>query len=562
MVRTSDASGPATRHEWASHAVVNQPPPFEPRNLYTTDRVLRDCVRTHGGSWGEARLRAYGEQAGSELWQAGFDANANPPTLRSHDRYGHRIDQVVFHPAYHRLMTAAMDAGIHALSWAEPGTGSQVVRAGLMFLHNQAEAGTMCPTTMTHAAVPALRHQPDVAAEWEPRIRRYHYDPRFLPPEDKAGITIGMGMTEKQGGSDVRANTTRAQPLGGGGPGRPYELLGHKWFCSAPMSDAFLVLARAPGGLSCFLLPRWRPDGTVNAIQIQRLKDKLGNRSNASSEVEFFDAYAILIGDEGRGVATIIDMVAQTRLDCMIGSTSLMRHALAQAMHHCAHRGAFGDLLIDQPLMRNVLADLALEVEGAAALTFRVAAAQDRAVDDPREAGLARIATALGKYWICKRAAGHITEAQECLGGAGYVEEHALPRLYREAPVNAIWEGSGNIQCLDVIRAMRKEPEAVAVLQDQLERHRGHNTHLDAAVDRVHQRLEATDRLPTEARLLVEDLVLALQGSLLLTHGDPHVAETFCAARLGPERALLYGGLPATADLETLLARATPEAEA
>ncbi|SEO51477.1 isovaleryl-CoA dehydrogenase [Aquisalimonas asiatica] len=544
---------------WKTHDVTNQPPPFEGRNLYAADTVLRDAVHREGGSWGEDQLHQYGERVGGALWEAGFDANRNPPELHTHDRYGHRVDQVTFHPAYHQLMDAAIGNGLHALSWDQDGVGAQVVRSALMYLHNQAESGTMCPVTMTHAAVPALRHQPDVARIWEPRILSRQYDARFLPPEQKTGVTLGMGMTEKQGGSDVRANTTQAIPVGAEGPGRDYELIGHKWFFSAPMSDAFLVLAQSRGGLSCFLLPRWCPDGSVNAIRIQRLKDKLGNRSNASSEVEFLNAHAVMVGEEGRGVATIIDMVAQTRLDCMIGSGSLMRHGLAHAMHHCAHRKAFGSTLLKQPLMRNVLADLALEVEGATALTFRVAAALDRQQDDPAEAAFARIATALGKYWICKRAAGHITEAQECLGGAGYVEEHVLPRLYREAPVNAIWEGSGNIQCLDVLRAMQKSPETVQVVMDELRQARGENRHLDAAIQRIESRLGGNAELPMEARVLVEDLVLALQGGLLVRAGRQAVADAFCAARLGPERTLLYGGLPDGLDTDIILTRASPQ---
>ncbi|WP_290647727.1 isovaleryl-CoA dehydrogenase [Aquisalimonas sp.] len=545
---------------WTTHDVENQPPPFEGRNLYLTDRVLREAVEREGGAWGDERLRAYGERAGGELWEAGFDANRNPPELLTHDRYGHRIDQVKFHPAYHTLMEAAIGSEVHALSWRQPGVGSQVVRSALMYLHNQAEAGTMCPVTMTHASIPALRHQPEVAKRWEPGILSNRYDPRFLPPDQKQGLTLGMGMTEKQGGSDVRANTTRATAVGAEGPGRDYELVGHKWFFSAPMSDAFLVLAQSRGGLSCFLLPRWRPDSTVNAIEIQRLKDKLGNRSNASSEVEFHNAHAVMIGDEGRGVRTIIDMVAQTRLDCMIGSTSLMRHGLAQAIHHCGYRRAFGGILLEQPLMRNVLADLALEVEGAVALTFRIASAMDQQATAPRGGALARIGTALGKYWICKRAAGHITESQECLGGAGYVEEHALPRLYREAPVNAIWEGSGNIQCLDVLRAMHKNPETVEVMLSELRRTQGENRCLDAAVKRIERRLHGAADSPSDARMLVEDMVLAMQGSLLVRAGTPAVADAFCTARLGPERTLMYGGLSRGADLNAIVQRALPEA--
>ena len=555
---TNPGSGDSAPTVWATHAVENQPSPFEERNLYLTDRVLREAVQREGGGWGEDHLRDYGARAGGELWEAGFDANRNPPELQTHDRYGHRVDQVQFHPAYHRLMEAGIGNEIHALSWRHPGPGTHVVRSALMYLHNQAEAGTMCPITMTHACIPALRHQPEVAREWEPRILSNRYDPRFLPPEQKTGLTLGMGMTEKQGGSDVRSNTTVAEPVTAAGPGRAYRLVGHKWFFSAPMSDAFLVLAQTVGGLSCFLLPRWCPDGTVNTIRIQRLKDKLGNRSNASGEVEFQHAHAVMIGEEGRGVPTIIEMVAQTRMDCMIGSASLMRQGLALAMHHCSQRRAFGDLLLNQPLMRNVLADLAVEVEGAAALTFRVAAALDRQSMAPREHAFARIATALGKYWICKRAAGHITESQECLGGAGYVEEHALPRLYREAPVNAIWEGSGNIQCLDVLRAMQKSPETVDVLLEELRQCRGENRYLDEAVQRIEQRLHGGAELPMEARVLVEDIALALQAGLLIRNGNAAVADAFCAARLGPNRTLLYGGLSDHADLDAILHRASP----
>lgn len=388
---------------------------------------------------------------------AGFLANQHKPEFHSHDRYGNRVDLVEFHPAYHELMRAAIEHELPSLPWTDPRPGAQVARAGLSYLHSQAEAGTGCPLTMTYASVPAIRLQADLAEKWLPKILSREYDPRNVPMEQKAGVTIGMAMTEKQGGTDVRANTTRAYPVGIPGPGQAYELVGHKWFCSAPMCDAFLTLAYTDKGLTCFLLPRHRPDGSRNQFYIQRLKDKLGNWSNASSEIEYRGALAWMVGEEGRGVPTIIEMVAMTRFDCMIGSSALMRQALTQAAHHCAYRKVGGRVLAEQPLMQNVLADLALESEAALALTLRMGHALDRAHDEQEEK-FARLVTAVGKYWICKRAPAMINEASECMGGAGYVEETILPRLYREAPVNSIWEGSGNVQCLDVLRALSKEP--------------------------------------------------------------------------------------------------------
>src|SRR5690349_5272028 len=421
-----------------THAVENQAPPLAPYDLWATDRALQEAVKREGGIWAERELAAYGPVAGGELMELGFAANENKPKLKAFDRYGHRIDEVEFHPAWHRIMQLNMFHAVHAFGWRnESKPGAHVARAGLSYMAGQVEAGNGCPLTMTYAAVPALRHAPEIAKEWLPRITSTEYDPRALPAAQKKGCTVGMGMTEKQGGSDVRANTSRARRRADGA----YEIVGHKWFFSAPQCDAHLVLAYADGGITCFLLPRFRPDGSRNAVRIQRLKDKLGDWSNASSEVEFHDAWAQRVGEEGRGVATILEMVALTRLDCMIGSSALMRQAVAQAVHHAHHRKAFGKLLVQQPLMQNVLADLALESEAAMALTMRVARAVDASGRNEGEAAFARIATAIGKYWICKRAPALVNEAQECLGGAGYVEESILPRLYRQAPLNSIWEG-------------------------------------------------------------------------------------------------------------------------
>ena len=540
-----------------THEVTNQVPPLDGANLYRLDLPLQQWVRRYQGGWAETRLDAYGALAGGPLMAAGFLANENRPVFRSHDRYGHRIDQVDFHPAYHELMRTGIEHGIPSLPWADPQPGAQVARAGLMYLHNQAEAGSSCPLTMTFASVPALRLQPEIAAIWLPKVLATEYDPRNLPTEQKAGVTIGMAMTEKQGGTDVRANTTLAHPVGSGGPGQLYELVGHKWFCSAPMCDAFLTLAQTDRGLSCFLLPRHRPDGTRNAFQIQRLKNKLGNWSNASSEVEYRGALAWMVGEEGRGVPTIIEMVGMTRFDCMIGSSSLMRQALTQALHHCTHRHVGGRALIEQPLMRNVLADLALESEAALALTLRMAKALDSATDE-QESKFARLVTAVGKYWICKRAPHMIAEASECLGGAGYVEETILPRLYREAPVNSIWEGSGNVQCLDVLRALSKEPGVLDALLAELGD--GHeDARLKAHVERLGMALRDTDDMQYRARQLTEDIAVALQAGLLVEAGNAAVSDAFIASRLmgaGHE----YGTLPKGLDIQALLERSAPVA--
>jgi putative acyl-CoA dehydrogenase len=543
-------------HPGPTHDVFNQSVPLENYNAYTTDTPLREAVEREGGAWGHERLERFGEVAGGELIEVGFLANENKPELKLFDRYGHRVDEVEFHPAYHRSMEIAKEHDIHGLTWREEQAGAQVVRSALAYLHNQMEAGTMCPITMTHAAIPALQHQPDVAAEWVPRIMGKQYDPANRPADQKASVTIGMGMTEKQGGSDVRANTTRAVPVDEAGPGKAYTITGHKWFFSAPMCDAWLVLAQSEGGLSCFLMPRWKPDGTKNPIEVQRLKDKLGDHANASSEVEFRGAYGVMIGKEGRGVPTIIEMVAQTRLDCMVGSAGIMRQALVQAIHHAHHRKVFGKLLIDQPLMKNVLADLAIESEAAVAFAMRVARAFDRSAHDEHERLFARLATPIGKYWICKRTPPQVNEAQECLGGAGYVEEFIMPRLYRQAPLNSIWEGSGNVQCLDVLRAMQRTPDAVDAFLSELDEVTGTDPHYDTFLDGLKSELSDLDAFEVRARRIVEKMALALQASILLRSGPSAVTLGFCQSRLAGDSGLAFGTLPPSIDYDAIIDRA------
>jgi putative acyl-CoA dehydrogenase len=543
----------------ATHAVENQAPPLEDYDLYAGDTALREALLREGAAWAEPEVAGYARLLGRrETLEWGRLANEHEPRLRSHDRFGHRIDEVEFHPAWHEVMRLGMAHGLHNRPWRAPRPGAFVARQALHYLHAQVEAGSLCPLTMTFAAVPALRRQPEVAAEWEPGILASEYDPRMRPASEKTALLVGMAMTEKQGGSDVRSNTTRATPLGAAGPGEAYELVGHKWFCSAPMCDAFLTLAWSPGGLSCFLVPRWRPDGQRNPFYIQRLKSKLGNRSNASSEVEYRGSFARMLGEEGRGVRTILDMVHHTRLDCVSGSAGLMRQALAQAVHHADHRSAFGRRLAEQPLMRNVLADLALEVEAATALALRLARAYDAADADPAERAFARLATAVAKYWVCKRAPHAIYEAMECLGGNGYVEECVMPRLYREAPVNAIWEGSGNVICLDVLRAATREPDAVPVFLAELGLARGADARLDAARDALAQALASPADAEARARATVEAMALALQASLLLRGAPSAVAEAFCAGRLEPGSSLTFGALPPAAVAPALLERAHP----
>jgi putative acyl-CoA dehydrogenase len=544
---------------YATHEVANQPPPLQAYNVFTHDAALVEGVRREGAGWALAELTNLGVLAGSaEAIQWGIDANANPPVLHTHDRYGHRLDEVTFHPSWRQLLTVAIGHGLHASSWRTPRPGAQVARAAGFYLWSQVEAGHGCPVSMTHAAIPVLRRQPAVAADWVPLLTTLEYDPGLRPVATKRGALCGMALTEKQGGSDVRANQTRAAPCGTGGPGAAYLLTGHKWFCSAPMCDAFLVLAQAPGGLSCFLLPRVLPDGTRNRFFIQRLKDKLGNRANASSEVEFDQTRALLLGEEGRGVPTIIEMVNHSRLDCVLGSAAGMRQAVAQAIHHATYRQAFGRSLRDQPLMRNVLADLALEAEAATTLALRLAAAGDLASSDEHEARLQRLGTAIAKYWVCKRGAVHAAEALECLGGNGYVEESLMPRLYREAPLNSVWEGAGNVNCLDVLRALAREPATVEAFFAEIARAGQSDARLVAAATRLRAELADPANLEGRARRLVERLALVLQGALLVRHAPPAVADAFCASRLAGDWGQAFGTLPAGCDTAAIVARAWP----
>lgn len=527
-----------------THEVFNQPPPLEGLNLFSGDTALVDAVRKAGGGVHEARLAALGARAGTaEVIDWGVEANRRIPELDSFDRYGRRIDEVRFHPAYHELMRLGLDNGFAAIAWDGSPAG-HVGHAAILYLSGQADSGTICPMTMTYAAVPALRVEPAVAAEWVPRILAGRYDPAVRPAGEKAGVTIGMAMTEKQGGSDVRANTTRAVPTGQEGW---YSLTGHKWFCSAPMCDAFLTLAYAEGGLTCFLVPRWLPDGERNpGFRVMRLKDKLGDRSNASSEIEYHGALARRVGPEGRGVATIIQMVQHTRLDCVVGSAQIMRGAVAQALWHTKNRSAFQRRLVDQPAMATVLADLALETEAATALGFRLARAFD--TEDP----VARLLTPVAKYWVCKRTPGVVYEAMECLGGAGYIETGPMGRLFRQSPLNAIWEGSGNVIALDVLRAMAREPESAAALKDYLTAQSGRNPDYDdwiAGID-LRRVTEGT------ARMLVERLALAAQAAVLLEWDNP-LADAFCALRLR-QRGAMYGAFDATIDTRAIIDRAMP----
>ena len=540
---------------FSTHEVQNQPSPLPSLNSWLSDQPLREAVGLNGGAWAGEQLARHGALVGGEMMEQGDLANRHRPVLRTFDRHGRRIDDVEFHPAYHDLMGKAMRSEVHSFSWRhEDQPGAHVVRAALMYLNSQPDAGTGCPLTMTHAAIPTLRHSPTLAEQWIPRLTANEYDPRTLPADQKTACTMGMGMTEKQGGSDVRSNTSRAVRQADGS----HEIVGHKFFFSAPMCDAHLVLAQADGGLSCFLMPRVLPDGSLNAVRIQRLKDKLGDWSNASSEVEFQGATAHLVGAEGRGVPTIIEMVKLTRLDCMLGSSAQMRQALVQALHHTSQRKAFGRLLLDQPLMRNVLADLALESEAAVALSMRVARAVDAAPRDAHEAALARIATAVGKYWICKRAPAFVNEAQECLGGIGYVEENILPRLYRQAPLNSIWEGSGNVQCLDVLRALQKDPEVREALFAELQGARGANQAYDRHLQWLKDSFDDLGTLELRSRLVVERAALALQAATLLKAGQGEIADAFCQARLGGEQGLAYGTLAPRAPLKSLIDRAMP----
>ena len=541
-----------------THEVTNQPTALSDYNLFESDLALQQAVRREGAAWAEESLRAFGARVGTaDYLKLGELANRYPPEFDTHDRFGHRTDRVNFHPAYHELMRVAIEEGLHASHWSDPGPGANVARAARFYLQSQVEAGHGCPITMTSAVVPSLRTEPALAGLWLPKILSRTYDPRNLPASEKAGLTAGMAMTEKQGGSDVRANSTRALPAGQEGGADAFELVGHKFFVSAPMSDLFLVLAQAPGGLTCLLMPRWRPDGTLNAMQIQRLKRKMGNQSNASSEVELRGALAWRVGPEGKGVRTIMDMVAMTRFDCMAGSAAGMRMAVSQALHHCSLRSAFGRRLAEQPLMQNVLADLALESEAALVMTLRLARALDQR-DSEDEGLLLRLATGLGKYWICKRTPQHAYEAMECIGGSGVMEDSPMPRLFRESPVNAIWEGSGNIQCLDLLRAIGKEPRVLDAYFAEVEAARGADPALDRLVAMILREFQEHDDMEFRSRALADRMALALQASLLLRHAPGFVADAFCRSRLESLGHHQYGALPQGVDCKAIIERATP----
>ena len=546
---------------FSTHAVTNQSPPFEDVNLYASDVALTECTVREGGGGAARQLNAFGLRAGSaEVMELARLANTVLPELRTHDRHGHRLDSVSYHPAYHDLMALSFAEGLHCSIWSHlaPGGASErpqahVERAAGLYLATQMEAGHCCPITMTNAAIPVLLAEEALAADWLPLILSRTYDPSFAPAAEKSSITIGMGMTEKQGGTDVRANTTSAEPVGGG----LFRLAGHKWFLSAPMSDAFLVLAQEPTGLSCFLMPRFLPDGSVNGLRLVRLKSKLGNRSNASSEAEIHDALAWRIGAEGEGVRSIIEMVTYCRLDCAVSSAGLMRFALASAIHHAEHRTVSGRILVAEPLMEHVLADLALDVEAAVALAFRLARSFDRA-SDPRAAAWRRIMTPVTKFWVTKLAPGLIAEAMECLGGNGYVEDWPLARLYREAPVNAIWEGSGNIMALDILRVLQREPDAAEMVTEELRQACAGDPQLKAAFLRLESLLHEPRYLDRRARELAEGLAVLAAGTILRAQAPPAIADAFIATRIaGPARQTYGQGLD-KADTKSIVARASP----
>jgi putative acyl-CoA dehydrogenase len=540
----------------ATHEVTNQVPILVGHDM-AADPALLEALHREGAGWAEDDLHTLGKLAGGARAQEwGRVVNENPPKLRTHDRFGHRIDEVEFHPNWHDLMDVAVSNGLHAAPWRQDRAGAHVARAAKMYVWGQVESGHICPISMTYAAIPALRHNSELAQVYEPLLASAEYDFGLRVPSTKRGLIAGMSMTEKQGGSDVRANTTSAHPAGDG----TYVLTGHKWFTSAPMSDMFLTLAQAPGGLSCFLLPRVLPEGTLNPIRLQRLKDKLGNRSNASAEIEYDGAIGWLVGEEGRGVRTIIGMVNNTRLDCVLGSASGMRYGGVRATHHAVHRAAFGKQLVDQPLMANVLADLAIEAEAATTVALRLAGATDRAAaGDNEEEAFRRLGLPVTKYWVCKRAPAHAAEALECLGGNGYVEESGMPRLYREAPLSSIWEGSGNVAALDALRAMGKQPESVEAFFTEVVKAAGADPRLDDATARLRKELTDFDDIEYRARRLVETMALVLQGSLLVRHAPHAVADAFCASRFGGDWGIAFGTLPTGIDTAAIIDRARVE---
>jgi putative acyl-CoA dehydrogenase len=533
-----------------THEVTNQPPPLGDHDLFATNTPLAEALDREGAGWARERCSEVGRSWGrTEVQEWGRLANENPPRLKTHDRYGNRIDEVEFHPSYHQLMALSSEHELHSLPWTGEREGAYALKAALQ-MSATADAGHGCPITMTSAAIPALRATPEIAAEWEPLLLARGYDGELRPAREKGSAKCGMAMTEKQGGSDVRANTTHAEP-----DGDWWRITGHKWFCSAPMCDLFLVLAQTDEGVSCFAVPRILPDGTRNTFRLQRLKDKLGNKSNASSEVEFAGTYGQLLGEAGRGVPTIIEMVIHTRLDCVVGSAAGMRAAVANATWHTAHRSAFGKLLADQPLMQNVLADLCVESEAATVLAMRLARAYD---EDDRP--IKRLATAVSKYWVCKRFPSVAVEAMECLGGNGYVEDSGMPRIYREAPLNSIWEGSVNVNALDVLRALAKSPEALEGFFAEVELASGADARLDDFVTRLRGEFADTEAIETRARRVVERMALALQGSLLVRNSPAPVADAFCASRLAGDGGLTFGTLPPGIDMRAIVDRHLPVA--
>ncbi|UGT39043.1 acyl-CoA dehydrogenase family protein [Nocardia yamanashiensis] len=535
-----------------THDVFNQVPDIVPFDN-SRNPALIEGLHREGAGWAEQEVRDLGVLAGGAMAREwGLLANEYPPVLHTHDRFGNRVDEVEFHPYWHELMHVAVAQGLHGSPWADDRPGAHTARAAKFYTWGVVDAGHMCPISMTYAVIPALRHNPALSAKYEPLLTSREYDFGLREPSTKSGLIAGMSMTEKQGGSDVRANTTTATPQ----PDGTYRIVGHKWFTSAPMSDMFLTLAQAPGGLSCFLLPRVLPDGSRNPLRLQRLKDKLGNKSNASSEIEYENATGWLVGAEGTGVKTIIEMVNMTRLDCVIGSATGMRAGVVHALHHARHREVFGKKLIDQPAMRNVLADLVIESDAATTVMMRLAGATDRASTDPAEAALRRIALAVTKYWVCKRAPAHAAEALECLGGNGYVEESGMPRLYREAPLMSIWEGSGNVAALDALRAMGRQPETVEAFFNEVNLARGGNRYLDEAIDRIGKELTDFADIEYRARRVIELMALVLQGAQLVRHGHAAVADAFCGSRFGGDWGIAFGTLPVGVDTEAILQRA------
>ena len=528
-----------------THEVENMPPYMGNQDLWKNDKNLRDAVNREGAGWAEKNLSAFGHLMGcTEMFDHAEKANKNPPELKAFDQYGNRINYVDYHPSYHHLLGVAIKNEIPSFAWNHKKEGSQVAHMALTYMFNQVEGGVMCPMAMTYSVIPALKHNPDLEAQWLPKVLSNEYDDRDIPIDQKLGGTIGMFMTEKQGGSDVRANSTRAKPVSSSvGNGSEYLLTGHKYFCSAPMCDAFLVLANTNVGLSCFLVPRWKPNGERNSFFIQRLKDKLGNRSNASSEIELDNTLGTMIGEEGKGIKTILDMVIGNRIYCAVSSASLMRQAVVQVLHHVSHRSAFQKRLIDQPLMRNVVADMILESEAALNLSLRVARAVDNQNSNEDERSFARISTAISKYWVTKRAPYLVFEALECHGGPGYIEESVMPRLYREAPLNSIWEGSGNVMCLDVLRALQRDKNALPALLKELDLAKGANHNFDVSLANLKSNLDSSKGIETEARLITEKMACLIQASIFIRSGQEEKISAFCDSRLGPTWSGAFGTL-------------------